>query len=215
MSHTRRTGLSLAAVIVGLCALACEPEQSTMPGDQAKAGPAGGCSDAIVTICTAYAGEGLRCDGTTQAEHDAAVAKCQQETGDTLSLSCAYAQGLSSCLSTNDCATSDDRCVWEGFIAAAPPGWDIPTMRSCLSKTITDEATCRAAIGGNTRLCLNRLEACIGGPYAGAENPPYTDDNCYSLAALTTEASDRAVECLTLPCDEIVECLHNVGTFNY
>lgn len=197
---------------VALCCLAtigaCDSEESSAP----KTDPS--CSSAIQTLCTGYIDYRARCDGLTAAERGDELARCEAEP-DLASVSCVYAEAVADCLSKNSCDTSDDRCVYEGFLASSPKGWDVPTLRSCIAGTITDKAVCTAAVGGDTRTCIDRLEQCIGGPYAGAIDPPFTDDHCYTIVALTAAAQAKALDCLSLGCDAIGSCLTQAGTFNY
>ena len=172
------------------------------------------CTNAIETVCAGYADYEMRCSSLTADERDTEYAACV-EYADSPPINCTYASAYAACLAAKECGTSDDRCVAEGFLATAPPGWNLPVLRGCLAGTVTDETACDAAVGGDTRNCINRLEECIGGPYAGATDPPFTDDHCFAMVALVPAATTAAVECLSLPCDSILDCLTTAGTFNY
>jgi hypothetical protein len=172
------------------------------------------CVSAIATFCAGYADYQARCDVLTPSDREANYSECIGEAA-VLPLSCTYAEAVAECLSTNDCATSDDRCVFDGFLATEPPSWNIPVIRDCIAGTVTDDAVCEAALGGDTRTCINRLEECIGGPYEDATNVPYVDDRCFSLVALVPDATRAAMQCLSLPCDDIAACLSAAGTFSY
>ena len=189
--------------------VACDAED-----DDATNQPDTSCTSAVETLCRAYADHGVTCGDSTPTERDQDLADCLDDAAE-IPMNCSYARSVASCLGGNDCATSDDRCVFEGLLDVAPSGWNIPTLRDCVSGAVTDDATCDTAIGGITRTCIDRLEECIGGPYEGATNAPFIDDHCYTIVALTPEAIAEATECLDSPCDAIGACLSAAGTFGY
>lgn len=212
LALTAVASTALVAVVTILQLVGCDSKDEPATSSTHETS----CTNPHQTVCAAYADFELRCEGATQAERDSGLSEClNNPKTKSIPLTCAYAEGLAGCLATYNCAGQTDMCIWEGFMAAQPPSWDVAKMRDCLSGVITDEAACDAAIGGDARACLNRLEECIGGPYEGATNAPFSDDNCFSMAALTPEGTRSAVECLSLPCDDIVDCLHAAGTFSY
>ena len=164
------------------------------------------------TVCSTVIDRSIRCGDYTEAERTTRFDTCVTRSA-AVKYNCPFANSFVTCLATLACDGDDEQCVYNGLIDAKPEGWDIDTINACNAGTITDEATCEAAVGGPTRVCLARYEACA----AAAEDliSPFVDDRCITLGALSSTAIAKGVACLSLDCDAIGDCLTAAGTFSY
>jgi hypothetical protein len=168
-------------------------------------------SDAKV-VCANAIDRSIRCGDYTDAERTTRYDTCVTRSA-AVKYNCSFANSFATCLATLACDGDDEQCVYNGLIDAKPEGWDVDTIAACTAGTITDEATCDAAIGGPTRTCLTRYEACAAA--AADQVAPFHDDGCFTLGALSSTAIAKGVACLSLDCDAIGDCLAAAGTFGY
>ncbi len=171
------------------------------------------CENPGARLCASGLDRQERCGDLEASERATQEAECVAEVDPAHALSCVFIDSYTTCLDQLDCDTSDDTCMTEGFLAAEPEGWDVALLRECIAGTVTDAVRCEAAIGGSTTTCLDRRQECID--QSSDSSSPFTDDRCFSLAALTDEAVQTALECLPLACDQIEDCLEQAGTFTY
>ena len=170
------------------------------------------CVSDATTVCAKAIDRSIRCGDYIEAERTTRYDTCVTRSV-AVKYNCLFANTFATCLETLACDGDDEQCVYDGLIDAKPEGWDIDTITACTAGTITDVTTCDAAIGGPTRTCLTRYEACAAA--AADQIAPFHDDGCFTLGALIPTAITKAVACLSLECDAVGDCLAAVGTFSY
>ena len=203
--------------LLGALTFGCgdDGESSTHP--DATGGSGGGQSEG--SVCAALGNQYVACGfmppGTPiDAEY---VTGCQTAIPE-LQWRPDYVSAASSCIGSLDCDSMedyDDICYPQAIVEANDGMLDDATLSACDdSQVCADLATSGQIVGeGPVVECLNRWGECrMAGSTGGAS---WTEDHCLTVIALSDTNRAAAGDCLSLPCNEVVDCLLAAGAFNY
>jgi len=111
-----------------------------------------------------------------------------------------------SCLANHDCNMDDDECVLTAAQNSADPVFDMARFSACLQ---APSESCEIIYYGVAADCAKKHRDCMDD--AGHS---FSEQRCFSIAALTESGRAQVPACLSLECTAVSECLSGLGTIN-